>query len=65
MVTPTLELLCSKHLEFPRGVLFEKKILEFFLMDADRNQRDEHAYIGHSTESAIFFEVRRPLNFGP
>ena len=39
-----------------RWVLFQK-LFELFLVDSDRSRRDKHAYIGHSSGWAKFFEL--------
>ena len=36
---------------------YSKKLGELSLVDFDSTQREEHAYIGHSSEWAKFFEL--------
>ena len=39
------------------GGSYSKKLFELFLVDSDRTRRDKHAYIGHSSGWAKFFEL--------
>ena len=39
------------------GGFYSKKLFEFFLMDSERTWWDKHAYIGHSSGWAKFFEL--------
>ena len=39
------------------GGSYSKKLLELLTVDSGSTRRDEHAYIGHSSERAKFFEL--------